>query len=248
MQKVPAQGASKGLPAASFNLYLLYEKMFLAPQVGSIYLMEAVNKGYLPALFKYGEILYVQGKFEAAIPYLLSISEFSDSAMKIQRDLEEMFKKKDYGRSLALCLLGAEMGLDTCIKNAFYILKHHKGLVHSKDALVFKLLQKYCTMGVTTHLVDLGDCYFYGRGVKKSYSDAFSYYLSASLYNSGRGFYSLSYMYHHGFGCKKNPLMCWKGTSTFIPQSPVIAWKGRIANAIKLKRFIILFMSFASFV
>lgn len=201
------KAASKGLPPANFNLYLLYEEMFLGSQVGKIYLMAAVEKGYLPALFRYGKALYTQKKFEAAIPYFLSITEFSEPAIKIQKDSEEMFLKKEYGKALALCLLGAEMGLNVCIRNTFYLLKHYKGLVASRDQIFFKLLQKYVYMGINTHLVDLGDCYFYGKGVKRSYSDAFSYYLSASLHGSGRGFYSLSYMYQHGLGCKRDPLM-----------------------------------------
>lgn len=198
----------KGLPAACFNMFLWYEKSHRGAgvQLGTVYLMKAAEKGYLPALFRYGEILYEQGRFDAAIPYLMSVSEYSSPVTRVQRDAEVLFLGGSHEKALALCLLGAEMGSDVSIKNALHLLKRHRRFVQDSASVVFRLLAKYVDMGVHTHLVDLGDCYFYGAGVEKSYKSAFAYYTSASLYDSGRGLYSLSYMYQHGLGCKRNPL------------------------------------------
>lgn len=198
----------KGHSAACFNMFLWYEKSHKGSgvQLGTVYLMKAAGKGYLPALFRYGEILYEQGRFDTAIPYLMPVSEFCDPVIRTQQDAEVLFLRGSYERAFALSLLGAEMGSDVSIKNALYMLKHHRGFVQAPESIAFRLLTKYVEMGVHTHLVDLGDCYFYGSGVERSYKSAFAHYTSASLYDSGRGLYSLSYMYQHGFGCKRDPL------------------------------------------
>lgn len=202
------KAALKGLPAACFNMFLWYERSHRSTgvQLGTVYLMKAAEKGYLPALFRYGELLYEQGRYDAAIPYLMSVSEYSSPVTRVQRDAEVLYLGGSHERALALCLLGAEMGSDVSIRNALHLLKHNRRSVQDPASVVFRLLAKYVDMGVHTHLVDLGDCYFYGAGVARSYESAFAYYTSASLYDSGRGLYSLSYMYQHGLGCRRDPL------------------------------------------
>lgn len=215
-----AKAVGKGHPAANFNMFMLYEKMFLAGQIGMAYLMAAVDKGYLPALFKYGEILFAKEKFDAATPYMFSISEFSDTVTEVHKDAALMFQKKEYARSLALSLLGAEMGSITSIKNALYVLKHHRSEFGRHESMQFRLLVKCVNMGVHTHLVELGDCFYYGRGVDRSYEDAFSYYLSASLHHHSKGLHALSHMYQHGLGCSRDPIMAMKYALATLERDP----------------------------
>ncbi|KAI5167082.1 hypothetical protein NEIRO03_1460 [Nematocida sp. AWRm78] len=52
--------------------------------------------------------------------------------------------------------------------------------------------------------IDLGDAYFYGTGVKKDLTKAFSRYYSSSLMESAEGDYLTGWMYEMGYGVTKN--------------------------------------------
>ena len=218
-RKYLARASTEGFPAANFNMFLLYRKIFGSDQIGLMYLLSSVDQGYLPAMYRYAEILYEQKRFSAAIPYFLSICEFSDAADVVQRDTEAAFLGGDYRKTLALLLLGAEMGSSTAIKNAIYLLKRQRSLVRDQGTVLFYLLSTYADMGIVTHLVELGDCYFYGIGVARSYTDAFSYYLSSSLYGSGKGLYALSYMHQNGLGCGRDPVAALRYVFSIFEES-----------------------------
>jgi hypothetical protein len=139
-----------------------------------------------------------------SIVYLSVICDYSEDLCKLQEKAEEEFLMKNYKQSLFNLLLACEMGSSHSTHNALYILETHQGLIENQSERIYELNQRLTNMGYKTNLVRMGDCYFYGKGVKQSFKDAFAFYLSASMNNSAEGCYSLSYMYEYGLGCEKS--------------------------------------------
>ncbi|KCZ78288.1 hypothetical protein H311_00684, partial [Anncaliia algerae PRA109] len=192
----------KGSVAANYSFYLCNEKVLKNNLIGITYLTAAASKGYIPAMFKHSEILINSGRYMEALSYLIAISKYSFEITEINELAEINYFKKNYAKALSYYLILTETGSYSAIENALYLINDKK--VIKNDELIFYLLVKYLNNGVFTHLVELGDCYFYGRGTEQNYKIAFSYYLSASLYGNFKGIYCLSYMYFKGFGCQKD--------------------------------------------
>ena len=58
--------------------------------------------------------------------------------------------------------------------------------------------------GNTSAIAKIGDCYYYGRGVDKSYEKAVEYYRIGADKGNAYAQYSLGYCYEQGQGVKSN--------------------------------------------
>lgn len=192
----------KGSVAASYSFYLCGENDPSSNIIGLTYLTSAASRGYIPAMFSHAKLIYKSKRYMDALSYFISISKYSNLMRELSIKAEEYFFNGNFEKSLIYYLILSETGSYSAIDNAVYLIDQKKVL--KNDELFFYLLNKSLGNGIFTYLVEIGDCYFYGKGIDLNYTKAFSYYLSAALHGSFKGIFSLSYMYFRGLGCKKN--------------------------------------------
>ncbi|TBU05720.1 hypothetical protein CWI36_0096p0050 [Hamiltosporidium magnivora] len=198
------EASKRGLAEADYNLYKFFKDVYMVEEMGLVYLLNAANKGFLPAIYSYALKLYQSKNYRVSLQYLCSVCDYSTDLVEIQNKAEKRFVERKYKSSLMYLLFAGEMGSIHSMQNALFLLYNHSGLIENQNKIIFDLNHRLAQMGHKNNLVKLGDCYFYGIGVEKSYTSSFSIYLSASLLDDPEGFYSVAYMYENGLGCEKD--------------------------------------------
>ncbi|EJW03914.1 hypothetical protein EDEG_01792 [Edhazardia aedis USNM 41457] len=205
------EASKNGSLEASYRLYKLYRDVYSLEQMGIIYLINSANKGYLPAIYAYAMKFYQLKQFKEAIQFFGGICDQSLYVMSILDLAEKYFLMDDVRTSLIYLMFCAEYGSTFAMKNILYLLNSYKDRLQKElngimdvNSLIFRFNRNIADMGYKTHIIELGNCYFYGIGTEKSYEDAFAFYLSASMDKNSEGAYSVSYMYEHGLGIAKN--------------------------------------------
>lgn len=191
------------LNETDYRLYELYTNHLLMPDYGKFYLSKAMTMGYLPAIYKDGQGYYQRKDFASTIIRLEPILDYSRPVINYQNIANGFLKNKKYLPCLVALLISVELGSRSSLDNAIYLLENHT-LLDDQDSILFSLYIRQMREGVNKNLNRIGDCYFYGRGVKQSYTDAFSYYLSSSVYRNTEGIVSVAYMYEKGLGVEKS--------------------------------------------
>jgi len=80
-----------------------------------------------------------------------------------------------------------------------------KRLLEAKDyAASLPLLEKVADAGKPTAMHDLGELYYYGRGVTQDYAKARAWYQRAAEAGNALAMADLAYLYEHGFGISQD--------------------------------------------
>nr|XP_013180903.1 unnamed protein product [Papilio xuthus] len=193
------------LNETDFRLYELYTNHFFMGDYGKFHLSKAVSMGFLPAIVKDGSDYFSRKDFSSAIIRLSPILDYTRPVIDLQNKANNYFKNKKYYFSLIANLLCVQLGSKSSLNNAIYLLEHHQ-LLRDQDFILFNLYIKQMREGSNKNLNRIGDCYFYGNGVKQSFKDAFSFYLSSAVLKKTEGILNVSYMYEKGLGVEKSIL------------------------------------------
>lgn len=196
------------LSDAEYNLFMFYRNYYDAEEMALDKLLLAASKGYLPASYTYAEKLIKGKNYRRAIMYLAPMTEYAPAINELHEMAEKYFIEKKFDSCLLVLLLCSEMGSSYSLQNIL----HLSSIVHSfkhfdKNKMTFETLYKLAHLGYKSNLVELGDCYFDGKGTEQNYRDAFAFYLSATLEKKPEGAYSLSYLYEYGLGVERNLYM-----------------------------------------
>lgn len=203
--------SNNSISETDFFQYILYNEYFKIDQYSTFYLSRAVSVGYLPAMYVDGERYFKKKDYGSAIVRLKPILEYDETVIELQDLAYEKYKNKNYISSLIHLLMTVEMGSSSSLDNAIYLLENKK--INLSKSTVNSLLYKlYIKQTNTTfkNVNRVGDCYYYGRGVKQSYNTAFSYYLTSATFNETEGLVNLYFMYERGLGVEKDLLEAFK--------------------------------------
>ncbi|AFN82569.1 hypothetical protein EROM_020940 [Encephalitozoon romaleae SJ-2008] len=192
--------------------YLMYLLMSRRPEYvhrAGPHMDSALMYGYLPAICRDGVNYYTNGQYINACIRFHPIMDYSDIVYDLRKRAEASFISRKYRQCVMALLMCVELGSVSSIRNAIYVLKRHY-VFKRQEHLLFELYMKLLRKGDQDVINRIGDAYFYGSGVEKSYRDAFAFYISASLARDPEGCYNVSYMYEHGYGVKKSLLLAYK--------------------------------------
>ncbi|KAH9411947.1 hypothetical protein HK407_02g03930 [Ordospora pajunii] len=184
-----------------YLLYLLNSNRLLLN--AEIHMENALRQGYLPAIHMDGMGYYLQGEYANACARYQAVLEYSDLAVELKSMAQNDFAAGRYRQSVIGLLMCAELGSMSCMQNAVYVLERH-WLFEKQHEILLWLYMQLLQRGDHEVVNRIGDAYFYGRGVARSYRDALAYYMSAALMNSAEGHYNVGYMYEHGYGVEKS--------------------------------------------
>lgn len=205
------RACESSLSDAEYNLFMFYRNYYNAEEMALDKLLHAASKGYIPASYTYAEKLIKSKNYRRAIMFLAPMVEYSPILNSLHDTAEKYFVDKKYDSCLLVLLLCAEMGSSYSLQNILYLIKNVTNFnSFDRNKVLFETLVKLTNLGYKSNLVDLGDCYYYGRGVLQSYSDAFAFYLSALLESKPDGAYSLSYLYEYGLGVEMDLMQSLK--------------------------------------
>lgn len=188
-------------PEASYCLHLLTEANSQKGQKGVEYLKAAAYSGYLPAVYKFGVYLTKNNAIEASNTSLNSVMVFHPEMLRYDMLAYECFLKGDYRKALLIYMFLSEFNLPSAIRNAIYLLEKYR-LIEHQDALICDIFKELAKTD-PKYNKNIGDCYFHGNGVKKSYISAFASYLSSRKF-SEEGAYNTAVMYERGLGVPRN--------------------------------------------
>lgn len=203
--------ALKGAPnaEASYCLYLLLrdkgehsEANALKSQRSEVdALKSAAYSGYLPAVYHYGVYLSDNGIVESSNTSLSSVVAFHPGIIRLDTLAYNSFLEGNYRKAFLIYLFLCEFRLPSAIKNSIYLIEKYNLFIDQEIVMcdIFRSLAKT----EMKYGKQLGDCYFYGNGVKKSLLSAFSSYLSSRKF-SEEGAYNAAMMYEYGLGIPQN--------------------------------------------
>lgn len=189
-------------PEAAYCMYLLTEENFANDVEKMKNLKMSAFGGYLPAVQRFSAKLSEKGLFELANTSLTSVVSYHPEFLRYDKMAYDAYLDKNIRKALLIYLFLAEFNLATPIKNAILILENHKKLIENQENIkcdIYKALAKK----EPKYNKDIGNCYFNGEGVQKSYLSAFSSYLSSRKV-SEEGAYNAAIMYEKGLGVPKN--------------------------------------------
>lgn len=188
-------------PEANYLLFTIMNEESPMIPVENIHLKTAALSGYLPAVYDYGVYYASVHNYTSSNHSLLSVTQYCLEILDLDTKAFEYYIKKDYKKSVMYYLFLYEFGLKSCGENAIIILEKYAPLPRSKEIL-FSI---YCDLAKENQMYfkEVGDCFYYGRGVEQSYIDAFVNYLKAKQ-NGGESIYSLATMYENGYGIPQN--------------------------------------------
>lgn len=185
-------------PEASFCLYLLSGK---TDSKDIELLKTAAYSGYLPAVYHYGVHLAGKDVLGASNTSLGSVVVFHPEILRLDALAYDCYMKKEYRKAFLIYLFLAEFNLPSAVRNAMFLIDK-QALIKEQDAVMCEVFKNLAKTDMKYNK-NVGDCYFYGNGVKKSLLSAFSSYLSSRKF-SEEGAYNTALMYEHGLGIPQN--------------------------------------------
>lgn len=203
------QETMQGAPAAS--------KIFPG-NASQALLQNAGFAGYLPAVNDIASQILQMSASAQAITSYMSISQYSPFFQSVYDRAFEAYSAKEYKRSLLYYLYLSEFSLDIATRNAIFILTLHDPLDDS-DRILFGLYSKLANKN-KKYLKNIGDLYYYGRGVQQSKETAFACYM-CSIDHSDESLYNVAYMYENGDGIPRDLTAAYRHISSYTRNSTV---------------------------
>lgn len=147
------------------------------------------------------------GKCQPALASLRTEAEAGKAAAQANLALAFYFGHcvpKDRGQTVQWTLKAAEQGLAWAQRNAGYLYRDGEGGLAQDDRLALVWFQKAAAQGDNPSLDELGDIFFYGRGVPKDLRAAADAYRKAATAGHAAAQYSLGNMAEYGNGMPKD--------------------------------------------
>lgn len=123
-----ASSLYESINETDYLLYLIYKNHFKMENLSRRYLSKSVSLGYLPALYQEGINYYKKGDINSSLVRLKPILEFDEFIINFQDLANQAYSNKNYKKSLLYLLLTIEMGAESSISNAIYLLEKFKPL------------------------------------------------------------------------------------------------------------------------
>jgi len=157
---------------------------------------EVSQKSYQADLQRTMEALTMVALHSFAIVWTPDIGD-----MQIMLQGYEAFMDGDYEPALLHYLQSAEMGSELGQSNAAWMLTHGYGYEGEHAAqLAITLYQRAAAQGNHEALLQIGDSYYYGRGVPTDWSHAAQVYAEASKHRVAQASHNLGFMHEYGAG------------------------------------------------
>ena len=130
----------------------------------------------------------------------------------IQSAAYDAFIGGDDEGALLLYLMGAQQGSNRAASNAAWLLQKQRGIdgkvakrfPGGADYLLISLLNDSAISGHVRSLLQLGDLFYYGRGVERNLKLAFGSYHDAMEQGSAQAMFNLGTMYQFGIGVEQD--------------------------------------------
>lgn len=179
----------------------------VAKKQGAGLLYASAQGGYLPAVYAFSIENIHLNLLDNAIFSFMSITQYAPLILETSKKAIKAYENKEYKKSLLYFLYLSEFKVRQATKNAIYLLENFK-LLKNQDAILFDLYKEMAVKNKKYYL-EIGDCYYYGRGVEKSLEYAFAYYMSSSSIVD-ESLYNVAYMYENGQGVPRNLRLAYK--------------------------------------
>jgi len=197
-------------------------------EVAFSFLSKAAQQGHVPAMHRVG-LMYKKGigvksNCEAAVTAFKYVAERGLTPSSLTKQAYSLFKEGDYLASLNKYIRAAELGIDSAMANAAFLLE--RGHCGNRDPVeCAKLALRYfkgaARQGNADACIKVGDFMYYrviesaGRDagyaddasdaeIQGSYEMAAEYYKKAVDLNMPRAMYNLGYLYQWGLGVKRD--------------------------------------------
>lgn len=165
------------------------------------YLRSSAQSGYLPAVYKYALYYADNQYYEASNNALMSVTQYFPKFIELDAAAVDAYLRGEYGRAAMIYLFLAEFNIPTALKNAIFILEKSPRLPNA-DGLLFSIY-KNLAKTQKEYCLNLGDCYYYGKGTGQSFNEAFACYL-VSKRVSDESAYNIAYMYENAISVPRN--------------------------------------------
>lgn len=123
-----ASSLYESINETDYLLYIIYKNHFKMENLARRYLSKSVSLGYLPAIYQDGVNYYKKGDINSSLIRLKPILEYDEFILKFQDEAYKEFLDKKYKKSLFLLLIAIEMGAESSIVNAIYLLEKFRPL------------------------------------------------------------------------------------------------------------------------
>ena len=123
-----ASSLYESINETDYLLYIIYKNHFKMENLARRYLLKSVSLGYLPAIYQDGVNYYKKGDINSSLIRLKPILEYDEFILKFQDEAYKEFLDKKYKKSLFLLLIAIEMGAESSIVNAIYLLEKFRPL------------------------------------------------------------------------------------------------------------------------
>lgn len=168
---------------------------------GRGYLNSSLMHGFLPSVYEYSLYNAKQGNYSGAIYSLKSIMDYHPLLLDFDKKAFQCYLKKNYKTAVLYYLLLSEFDIPSALSNALFILENIRPF-NSTDSLLFSIYNDK-SKDIKFFHNKVGNCYYYGRGVERSYENALAHYIEGGKL-TGEGAYNLANMYIQGLGVVKN--------------------------------------------
>lgn len=199
-----------------YLLYLLFKSQPSYEHHANSYMESSLMNGYLPAICRDGLRYHANKEYLNACIRFYPIVEYSDIVYGFRKQAERYFVEGKYRQSVVVLLMCVELGSVSSMKNAVHVLQKYS-VLESQERILFGLYMRLLSKGNYDVINRIGDAYFYGKGVERSYDDAFAFYMSSALLQNAEGYYNVAYMYENGYGVERSLGSAVKYVSKIMP-------------------------------
>eukprot|EP00958_Prasinococcus_capsulatus_P012922 scaffold1312_cov393-Prasinococcus_capsulatus_cf.AAC.7 len=176
---------------------------------------QAAHQGHLIALYNLA-LMHMNGlgvpvSCQTPVVLLKNVAERGRSWGAFLSGARSAYNAGDYHQALVKYLHAAEMGYEVGQSNAAYMLQRGLGasqhLYRNRTDMALKALEYHqmaAEQGNVQSMVDIGDAFYYGRGIDENMVKAVSVYTHASKHKSAQATFNLGYMHEQGLGVGKD--------------------------------------------
>eukprot|EP00127_Corallochytrium_limacisporum_P006781 Clim_evm51s235 gene=Clim_evmTU51s235 len=217
--KILQKAADNGSSNAALNLgYLYFHGIGVAPDHAKAkdLFTAASHHGNMLAVYNLAQMSYhgtgTPRMCILALAYIRKVA-YRCAALNLFRSAERAFENGDYEQSFLIYALLADMGYEVAQANAGFVVAEHGNSFLGDESQIYNRANMYWSRAGdqtnTYGLVQMGDSYYYGRGVEKNTHRAISFYRKAisptyeRLFDTmmtSQALYNLAYMYEKGEG------------------------------------------------
>lgn len=196
------------------------------------YLRNAAVGGYLPAVNTYAVVNIALQATDAAIHSLLSVSQFAPFILETGSRAHTAYRAGQYRKAALLYLYLAEFKIEAAVRNAIFIFERHD-VLGNQERLLFDLYSEMTPLHPRFGH-NVGDCFYYGRGIERSLPSAAAYYITSASFSS-ESTYNIAYMFENGEGVPQDFALAYSYLANNLTarRTYLVAFYGKIRIIIR---------------